>query len=239
MGMLETLPPLNETFKRHAAAYMAGEVLFLVDGSGGMPDAFGRETKPNAIIATLDAAHEFKTRDGIRARAAFWSDERPPNEVNLQDTPEQWMRQMPAGPSLMLPALKWVEANFSPDAPLHIIVVSDGGVPDDRDEMAAAVLRLSQRKNTFADCVIAFSPSRGGVLQSFPLDDPFNLLAFDLREKFQPPRHVVNPAMLQQALQEIIMARMEPQALVAALDQAMQEGTTAPVKAMSPIRWKK
>lgn len=237
--MLETLPPLNDIFKKHAAAYMAGDVLFLVDGSGGMPDAFGRNTTPNAIVAALEAAKEFNTRDGIRTRAVFWSDERPPVELNLQETPDQWMRKLPAGPSMLLPALKWVEASYAPDAPLHVIVVSDGGVQDQRDDMAAAVLRLSQRKNTYADCIVAFEPSRGGVLQSFPIDDPFNLLAFDLHEKFQPPRHVVSPAMLQEALQEIIAARMEPEARAAALDHALQGGTQSAVKPMAPVRWKK
>jgi len=228
--------PLNEVFKRHAASYMRGDTVFFIDGSGGIPEIFKEPGGENVITGTLHAAAAYQRCEGLNARGFYWTDERQPHPLDLAAGPMQWMRQFPNAQSLLLPALRWLEAQYAEAEPLHIIIVSDGLIADDVAQATKDFRRLLARDKTFVDAVIAHSP---GAVGTTPLEEALNMQVFDMPEKALPVARTTTMGGLRATLHDIIEARMAPEALRGALSETLHQGTAKPLSPMATIRWKK
>jgi hypothetical protein len=146
--MVDTDKTLTAAFAAKAENYRDGQTIFLIDGSGSMPMAYGGEANP--VVTAVGYAAEVKQKINPAAEAFFFSMDRPDaRPIPLDDT-ENALRYFPGGPGFLLPMLKAVLAaceNGSGSGRLHLVIVSDGEISDidKRDEVRDTLLALINR----------------------------------------------------------------------------------------------
>ncbi|HYD17960.1 MAG TPA: hypothetical protein VEF76_05745, partial [Patescibacteria group bacterium] len=126
---MQNIPDINEHFHAHATKYQGGSIVFLVEQSSPMVNAFSANGLAyEAIIAS--AAHVRNINP--RTRALFFGSEDGLREIDI-NSPDIPVELSPKSDPKVIPALKTLEREYAmctSEAPLHVIMVSAGGLGD-------------------------------------------------------------------------------------------------------------
>lgn len=129
--MLKDLPTINMHFHRHAQRYQRCDIVFLIDGSINMENAFA-SGPGDAALAAIESAIVLHEKLGNRTRAFFYGKPEGPTEIDLAEAAQVANPQQlaPLGKDTALaPAFEALRKEYpdaSPEKPLHVIVVTSG-----------------------------------------------------------------------------------------------------------------
>jgi len=245
--MIHEFPPLNEAFARHAKSYLGGNVLYFIDGSGGITMAYGNNVNPNPVVCTLESALAVEDKLKIKTSAMFWGEPSGPLPINMKGSEGTWMRQIPNGQTLLNPGLDWLEERIRTghlERPLHIIMVSDGIINDDPNSSMEIIDRLRRIDGIVIDIAI----TEATIREEHNTRAPLSALAAALNRMHDAfpvgIAHVDGPDKLKNTLRDFIDSRMAPEGKLGINSEmcfaATLEGVTKPVKPMATLtRWKK
>ena len=134
---------ISTSFKRAQERYADGELVLLIDGSGGMPHAFKGEGNP--FVIAVEYATEARALSPDRVTALVFGEDAdnlpPPLPLDGRDP----MSFFPGGPSYFLPAFQYfVKAcnNGLIKSPAHLVIVSDGDIYESMPESRAATTTM-------------------------------------------------------------------------------------------------
>lgn len=118
---------ITPAFQRAKERYADGELVLLIDGSGGMPAAYN-EGKSNAFVISVEYAIEAKNVTPGRVSAHVFGETKalPPLPLDGKEDP---MRYCPCGPSYFTPAFDAFAKAYEDGKigkPAHIVIISDG-----------------------------------------------------------------------------------------------------------------
>lgn len=232
---------INNDFKRVTERYADGELVFLIDGSGGMPAAYN-DGKSNAFVISVEYATQAKALSANRVSAHVFGENvaLPPLPLDGREDP---MRYCPCGPSYFTPAFDAVTKAYEDGLirkPAHFVIISDGVIYVTPEE------EKQSPKRTIQDALVNFLRAHpevmfdmiipGGFSQN-ELSEMTTKIAQILPEN--PPRiFAVDSAQdLKKAIADVVNERSgETMAEVA--EKAMS-GAEKPVPLMSALRFRK
>lgn len=156
--MIDNDKDIRAEFTALAERYRNGQTVFLIDGSGSMPTAYGAGENP--IMTAVSYATQVKRQLNPAAQAFFFGEsdkKRAAIPIDL-DSGENPMRRFPAGPSNFIPAFDIIaDAHFMGNIlnRLHLVVVSDGGIAEMNNETRDKLKGLLERNPTvFLDVIV-------------------------------------------------------------------------------------
>ncbi len=244
--MIDDFPELNKDFTRNAKDYLAGNLLFMVDGSGGMTAAYGN-VNPDPVVCTLSSALSIQARTGANVSAKFWGEEKGAVDIDLRQNEESWRRQMPNGQTLLKPAVKELVTRLTGrklPSPLHIIFVSDGVFTDGDPNAAMEQVDLLRKiPGVVIDVVITEKEIRTAPHERAGLAAMAHTLSREEQGFDIGVAHASGPEMLQNAIRDFIEARMQPEVMqrrhTAATVEATKTGLEHAIRPLKPpTKWK-
>lgn len=230
---------LTADFKARAESYRDGQTIFLIDGSGSMPAAYGGQ---NAINTAVTYAKQVKEELNPAASAFFFGPQGAIGGIPIDlDSGEDPMRRFPASDGNLMPAFDAIAAGYADgriNKKLHLVIVSDGGISElfdrSKTEETRAKLVAFLRKNpdVMLDIIVPggqFAEFGVFVKSLLPADDP------------QAPRlyEAVNAEELPCVMAKALNTRTGAQAVFDNAVQEAREGVQQSVKVRTPLKLKK
>jgi hypothetical protein len=123
---------INGDWKRATETYKGGELVMLIDGSGGMPFAFGNVEEGNPFAISVEYAVEAKALSSNHVSAFAFGEPDRIFEIPL-DGKEESYKYFPGGASYFMPTFDEVVRRYEAGdlrQPAHIVVVSDGDISE-------------------------------------------------------------------------------------------------------------
>ncbi len=246
-SMIDDFPKLNEDFTRNAIDYRGGNLLLMVDGSGGMTVAYGASVNPDPVICTLASGLSVQAQTGVNVFATYWGETKGGVDIDLKGNEDGWRRQMPNGQTLLLPALEQLVSRLGAldkNMPLHIIFVSDGilsdGDPNATMEKLDAVRKIP---GIAIDIVITEKEIHTAPHDRAPLAAMAHTLNLAEEGFAIGVAHANGPDMLQAAIRDFVEARMKPEferhLNTVATMQATMNGLQHAIRPLKPpTKWK-
>lgn len=188
---------LTEDFARTAERYAKGEMVMLIDGSGSMPAAFGRDGG-NPVSVAVGAGREAHAKRLTKVTMFFFGHDDSPGVPISNDPVYDPMRGFPGGPGYLLSSIALVSAKIDAGevrAPLHLVIVSDGEISDGRDAARTAFAQfLEKHPDVMLDVLIpsALPSEFGRMISSLPAgQNPVRVVEVDSAENL---RHAIADA---------------------------------------------
>jgi hypothetical protein len=160
---LKNLPDVNMHFHHAATRYQGGDILIMFEQSQPLVDAFG--VTGVALDNAIASAAHLRTINP-RTRAVFYGTEHGITDIDLDNPKLDVFLAAKSAPDI--PATMRAIAEQYPCAnpcnPLHVIMISGGGVGKNYSEAAESMLALMNREGTQVMMDFILIPSTGQTL---------------------------------------------------------------------------
>ena len=223
-------PDMTGNFRRATGRDAKGNLVLLIDGSGGM-DATFHGGKSHPFVEAVVFAREAYAAAPDSVLALAFGEENLPVPIHL-DTDEPPLKFFPRGYSYFMPTFDFFARAYEAgdiDGPAHIVVVSDGDINEKRDETVKRLASfLKSHPEVKLDVII---PEKMSCLVDFMRD-----IAAEVPENMPRLFTVANADHLKDALTKIAGGETEE------LDRILlsaKQGTDKKVTLMSTLRFRK
>lgn len=135
----------KDDFRRAQERYEGGELVMLIDGSGGMPLAFKDMSGQNPFVIAVEYAVEAKALTASTVSAWVFGEQQP--IPLLLDNLEKAVGHFPGGMSYFMPTFDAVAAAYEKGQigkPAQIVVVSDGDISEANLQWREAVEKMTR-----------------------------------------------------------------------------------------------
>ena len=226
---------INGDFKRATESYADGELVLLIDGSGGMPFAFGNQG-PNPFVIAVEYGVQAKALSTNQVSAFTFSDPEKAHPPIPLDGKEPAEKYFPQGASCFMPAFDDIVERYEAGNirhPAHIVIVSDGEISEsngrDRQDVLQKMLQfLRDHREVMLDVIIPGTGETGftGIIRDLAKFTPEN-----------PPRMFVveSAGNLRNTIANVINERSNA---VENLAETMRSGVDKP-STMRALRFRK
>lgn len=225
---------ISGDFTAQAESYRNGQTIFLIDGSGSMPAAYGGGENP--VNTAVSYAIDVKNNLNPAALAFFFSEERRDMVPILLEAGEDPMRRFPQGPGYLLPALEGVKAGTTKAdmRKLHLVIVSDGEISEYQPEEQARVRDMLEHFLAAGSTIDVIMPGRGGQTH-------FSRLLQEMSAKGAAPNLYLAPSAeeLPVCMAQAINGRTGGKALFENAQREAVQGLDKPAKVMSTLKIRK
>ena len=223
----------KKDFTRAQERYADGELVLMIDGSGGMPHAFrSNEKDQNPFVVAVDFAKEAKLSAPANVSAYVFGEPEGPFRLPLDEIDDP-LKHMPCGSSRFLPAFEEIEGAYRSGAiknPAHIVIVSDGDIYETgRDDFENTVKKLTDFLREYPETMFDVIIPRAEK-EKTPLVEMMQLIARNLDDK--PPRiyEVDDVTKLRKTIADVINERTDA---VKKFEDTVRTGTENSVKTMT------
>lgn len=227
---------IRTEFTAQAENYRRGQTLFLIDGSGSMPMAYGAGGNP--VVTAVSYAAEVKKQLNPAALAFFFSDSDPERSMVHIDlvSGENPMQRFPGGGSFFIPAFDHLADTYMRgqlDKNLHLVIVSDGGIAEmNKDTQTKLRNFIKDNPGVLLDVIVPgnmtsdFGNMVSGLLPDGDRQKPLVMTA-------------ASPEELPIVMAKVMNTRCGAQGFYELAAYEAQHGLTEPVKVRSPLKLRK
>lgn len=237
MGMTIDDTDLRAAFTAQVENYRRGQTVFLIDGSGSMPAAYGMGGE-NPVVTAVAYAARVKKQLNPAAAAFFFSDsdeKRAIVPIDLENGEDPLLR-FPCGGSFFVPAFNNITGAYAQgafDKNMHLVIVSDGGISEMNAETRDMLKNFIRNNPTvLLDLIVP-----GGM------DSDFGRMIDTLLPEGDRQKPLVmtaaSPEDLPIVMAKVLNTRAGAQGLHDLTAYEAVNGIAQPAKIMSPLKLKK
>lgn len=152
--MVDAITPV---FQRLQERYAEGELVLMIDGSGGMPHAFQGEGNPFVVAVEYGVDAKALSTNCVSALVFGENGDRLPPPLPL-DGQQEPMRYFTGGPSFFMPTFDAFAKAYDGGtikSPAHLVIISDGEISESMgSEHTAVVEKITHFLRTHPEAMI-------------------------------------------------------------------------------------